>query len=104
MNVSGSDTKPPGVYKVSKDQPNPQLVLKGFEFYYEGRLPMDTNLELKGVWSPDGHWFLVLNQFNGKGGQELYAVNVETNEVRTVMEFEAPDLYVDGVDPVVWLK
>jgi hypothetical protein len=104
---SGDDTNPPGIYKVSKDHPQPQLVLQGFEFVYEGergRIQMDTNLALKQAWSPDDRWFLVLNQFNGKGGQELYAVNVETNEVRTVMEFETLDLYVEGVDQVVWLK
>jgi hypothetical protein len=104
----GRDKEPPrNIYKAGKEQLQPQLVLRGLEFTYEGeygRERKSTNLALKGVWSPDGQWFLVLNQFNGKGGQELYAVNVETDEVRTVMEFEAPDLYVEGIDAVVWLK
>jgi Tol biopolymer transport system component len=107
LNIADSDKRPEGIYKVGKDHPQPQLLLQGFEFIFEGeigRMGMKTNLVLKKAWSPDSLWFLVHNQFDGKGGQELYAVNVETGEIRTVMEFEAAKPDIEGVGPVVWLK
>lgn len=103
INVFGKDTKTTtGIYKVSKDQPQPQLVLQGFGFTYEteiAKIYKDTNLDLSRVWSPDSRWFLILNFHTKKDGNELYAVNVETGEVKAVMEYEAT-----GVDPMVWLK
>jgi hypothetical protein len=106
INVPGGKTKPIGIYKVGKDHPQPQLLLQGIEFSYEseiGRVNMDTNLYLGESWSPDSQWFLVLNYFKEENGEALYAINAETNEIKTVMELEAAGLG-EGIDPVVWLK
>jgi Tol biopolymer transport system component len=111
INVADSDTKTIGIYKVSKDYPQPQLLLQGFEFVLEyveegekRRQQMDTNLGFGDDWSPDGQWLLVTNFFTGQGSMELYAINVETDEVRTVVALETHNPLVEGINPIAWLK
>lgn len=95
------------IYKVSQRNKSPQLVLEGSQIsltthpWLSRNLP---NLRLIPTWSSDGLWFVVFNFFNRKGEGELYAINVETNEIRTVMTISPFRPDYDGIGSVVWLK
>jgi Tol biopolymer transport system component len=87
-----SGSKPSGTYKAGQDQPQPQFV--------------GPYGELQDVWSPDGQWFLVSNHayLAEEDKSHLYAINVETDEARTIMEVEVNPPPTEGIKPVVWLK
>lgn len=104
------------IYKVNVSEANktPQLVLKSTEVSRIGFRQRDkgwfsfsfSNIKLFPTWSPDGQWFVVFNSLGKTGAGELYVINVETNERRTVMTINPfePTLNKDGVKSVVWLK
>jgi Tol biopolymer transport system component len=95
------------IYKVSEGGKTSQLTLEGSQVspsdhpWLERNL---TNLRLTLTWSPDGQWFGVFNFFNHNGEGELYVVNVETNEIRTVMTLNPFNPDVDGIVFMVWLE
>jgi dipeptidyl aminopeptidase/acylaminoacyl peptidase len=95
------------IYKLSQDNPTPQLVLKGSWVSPTRHQRLErgfSNIELVPTWSPDGQWFVVFNSLGKTGAGELYAVNVETNEIRTVMTISPFRPDYDGIGSVVWLK
>jgi hypothetical protein len=95
------------IYKLSQENPTPQLVLKGSQVSVTSHQRLErlfSNIELLSTWSPDGQWFVVFNSLGKTGAGELYAVNVETNEVRTAMTIDPFDPDWEGIDSVVWLE
>jgi Tol biopolymer transport system component len=94
------------IYKLSQEDPTPQLVLKGSQVSVTSHQRLErlfSNIELLPTWSPGGQWFVVFNSLGKTGAGELYAVNVETDEVRTVMTTSPFDPDWEGIDSVVWL-
>jgi Tol biopolymer transport system component len=95
------------IYKLNQENPTPQLVLKSSQVSVTSHPRFDNvypNIELFPVWSPDGKWFVVFNLFGKAGTGELYVINVETNEVRTVMTISPFEPALEGIDSVVWLE